>query len=237
MELEKLTNKSHKAQKPVGKRGYQDACGMAHALDLIGDRWALAVVRELMLGPRRFGDLRADLPGLSANVLTQRLTDLERDNILIRRKLPPPANVQVYELTSWGYEAEPIIQELGRWAARSPGHDATLPISGVSILLSFRTMIAREKIGPSFRVGFQFGGDEYLSQLDVDGIVIARGAAAEGDIAFTGAPTALAAFIYGNVPVEALDGALVLRGDPALADRFASLFELPPKFDPLKAGR
>lgn len=207
---------------------------MAHALDLVGDRWALAVVRELMLGPRRFGDLRADLPGLSANVLTQRLTDLERDNILLKRKLPPPASVQVYELTEWGYEAEPIIQELGRWAARSPGHDATLPISGVSILLSFRTMFSGERFAqaPAFTVGFRFGVDEYLARLDASGIAIARGVAADGDIAFTGAPTALAAFVYGDVPIEALGGALTLRGDPALAARFADLFGLPPKFAP-----
>ncbi|MFT3965552.1 MAG: helix-turn-helix domain-containing protein, partial [Sphingobium sp.] len=143
MELEKITN----GRKGPRKRGYQDACGMAHAMDLIGDRWALAIVRELMLGPRRFGDLRADLPGLSANVLTQRLAELEANAIVARRKLPPPANVQVYELTEWGYEAEPIIQELGRWAARSPGHDTSLPISGVSILLSLRTMIQPDRIG------------------------------------------------------------------------------------------
>ncbi|MET0360613.1 MAG: helix-turn-helix domain-containing protein [Sphingobium sp.] len=206
---------------------------MAHALDLIGDRWALAIVRELMLGPRRFGELRADLPGLSANVLTQRLGDLERDLIVARRKLPPPASVQVYELTSWGYEAEPIIQELGRWAARSPGHDATLPISGVSILLSFRTMIARDKVGdPPFTVGFRFGVDEYLAKIDSMGIAVARGAEAQGDIGFIGAPNALAAFVYGDVPLTELAGALSRRGDPALAARFAALFSLPPKFVP-----
>lgn len=206
---------------------------MAHALDLIGDRWALAVVRELMMGPRRFGDLRADLPGLSANVLTQRLNDLERDNVVVRRKLPSPANVQVYELTSWGYEAEPIIQELGRWAARSPGHDVTLPISGVSMLLSFRTMIARDKVGePAFTVGFRFGQDEYLGHVGSGGISVARGDAAKGDIMFAGAPTALAAHVYGNVPIEALGGAIAAQGDPALIARFAALFELPPKYCP-----
>ncbi|MET0240491.1 MAG: helix-turn-helix domain-containing protein [Sphingobium sp.] len=204
---------------------------MAHAMELVGDRWALAVVRELMLGPRRFGDLRADLPGLSANVLTQRLTELEADNIVLKTKLPPPANVQVYELTTWGYEAEPIIQELGRWAARSPGHDATLPISRVSILLSLRTMIAPAKIGDlRLTVGFRWGTDEYLGRLDADGLAIARGRAEDGDIVFAGAPNAFAAFIYGGVPVEQLSGALSVAGDPALAARFAALFELPPKF-------
>ena len=89
----------------------------------------MLVLRELLLGPRRFSDLRADLPGISANVLTQRLAELEARGLVVRRKLPPPASVQVYEATEWGLEAEPIVQTLGRWAARSPAHDPTLPIS------------------------------------------------------------------------------------------------------------
>lgn len=227
MELEKITN----SRKGPKKRGYQDACGMAHAMDLIGDRWALAIVRELMLGPRRFGDLRADLPGLSANVLTQRLGELEADNIVARRKLPPPANVQVYELTEWGYEAEPIMQELGRWAARSPAHDVTLPISGVSILLSLRTMIQRDRIGDlRMRVGFRWGQEEYVGRIDADGIHVARGPAADGEIAFSGSPNAFAGFVYGGMEIADLGGALTLDGDPAQARRFADLFALPPKF-------
>src|SRR5918998_1024633 len=95
-------------------RSYHDACGAAHALDLVGERWALLVMRELMLGPKRFSDLRGGLPGISANVLTQRLEGLEAAGVLTRRKLPPPASVQVYELTPWGYESEPIFQALGR---------------------------------------------------------------------------------------------------------------------------
>src|ERR671917_1970055 len=122
------------------RRSYEDACGAAHALDLVGERWALLVMRELMLGPKRFGDLRSDLPGISANVLTQRLEGLEAAGLLVRRRLPPPASTQVYELTAWGYEAEPIVQSLGKWAARSPAHDPSLPISATSIMLSFRTM-------------------------------------------------------------------------------------------------
>jgi hypothetical protein len=152
---------------------------------------------------------------------------------LIRRKLPPPASVQVYELTEWGYEAEPIVQELGRWAARSLAHDPTLPISGVSILLSFRTMIDRSRIGElRLTVGFRFGEDQYVARIDENGIVVERGRAALADIAFTGKPTALAAFVYGDVPLDGLDGALMLDGDPQLATRFAGLFTLPAKFQP-----
>jgi DNA-binding HxlR family transcriptional regulator len=236
MQSENITER----QKTPRKRSYDDACGMAHGLELLGDRWTLFVVRELMLGPRRFGDLRADLPGISANVLTQRLAELEANGIVVRSKLPPPASVQVYGLTEWGYEAEPIVQELGRWAARSLAHDPTLPISGVSVLLYFRTMIDEARIGDlGLTIGFRFGEDQYLARVDPAGLHVERGAADKGDIIFTGQPTALAAFVYGGVPLEALaeNGALALEGDPQLATRFASLFVLPPKFHPPGSAR
>lgn len=230
MKLENIT----KLSKGAKKRVYHDACGTAHGLELLGDRWALFVVRELMLGPRRFGDLRADLPGISANVLTQRLSELEASGVVVRSKLPPPASVQVYGLTKWGYEAEPIVQELGRWAARSPAHDPTLPISGVSILLSLRTMIDKSRIGSlDLTIGFRFGEDQYSARVDRGGIHVER-VAATGDIVFSGQPSALAAFVYGGASLGALanEGALILHGEPALAARFADLFVLPPKFDP-----
>lgn len=212
------------------RRGFHDACGMAHGLELLGERWALFVVRELMLGPRRFGDLRADLPGISANILTQRLTELEVRGIVERTKLPPPANVPVYGLTRWGYEAEPIIQTLGRWAARSPGHDPMLPISAVSIMLSLRTMIDMARIGDlSLTIGFRFAETDYAGRLAEDGLVIERRPADSPDLMFTGTPEAFGAFIYGKVPPEALGGALSVTGDPELARRFADLFHLPPK--------
>src|SRR4249919_2386031 len=123
MKLEKITRRLKAPQ----HRWYGDACATAHALDLVGERWALLVMRELIFGPKRFSDLRASLPGISANVLTQRLEGLEQSGLVARRRLPPPAAAQVYELTEWGYESEPIFQALGRWASRSPLHDPTLP--------------------------------------------------------------------------------------------------------------
>src|SRR5215203_1101958 len=156
MKLKKITKKST----TLSRRRYEDACGTAHALDLVGERWALLVMRELMLGPKRFSDLRADLPGISANVLTQRLEGLEAAGVLVRRKLPRPASVQVYELTRWGYESEPIFQALGRWAARSPKHDPTLPLSAVSLFLSFRTMLdAHQAADLDARIGFRIGAE------------------------------------------------------------------------------
>ena len=102
------------------KRTYGDACGIARALDVLGERWALMIVRELLLGPKRFTDLKAGLPHVSPNVLAQRLRDLEAIGVVRHHKLPPPAASQVYELTDWGTQLESVIMALGRWAARSP---------------------------------------------------------------------------------------------------------------------
>ena len=222
MQLDKLTD----TRPTDAKRGYDDACGTAHALELIGERWALLVLRELMLGPRRFSELRADLPGISANVLAQRLVELEQRGLVRKLRLPPPASVQVYEATDWGLEAEPIVQALGRWAARSPRHDPTLPISGVSILLSFRTMIDRDKArGLDARIGFRFCESTYVARLHGGRIMVERGLADGCDVVFTAAPTDLAAVVYGGAPLDSIR----VEGDMALAKRFTTLFPLPPK--------
>ena len=99
MQLEKIT----KPRQSEEKRRYDDACGLAHALELIGERWAMLVLRELAYGPRRFSELKADLPGISANVLTQRLTELEARGLVRKTRLPPPASVQVYEAPNGGW--------------------------------------------------------------------------------------------------------------------------------------
>jgi len=218
MKLEKLTNRS-------GRR-YDDACGTAHGLELIGERWALLIVRELMFGPKRFGDLRAGLPGLSANVLTQRLEALEAAGVVARRKLPPPASVQVYDLTDWGREAEPIISELGRWAARSPDHDPTLPLSPSSMMLSLRTMFDARKAGETtMRLGFHFGAETFVVEV-ADGALTVRRTETDGsDVVVTAAPEAVAAVVYGGALVDGL----AIEGRRAVFERFTDFFELPAK--------
>jgi DNA-binding HxlR family transcriptional regulator len=228
MKLKKLTEKSDSRS----KRHYEDACATAHALDLVGERWALLVMRELMLGPKRFSDLRESLPGISANVLTQRLEGLEAAGVLVRRKLPPPAAVQVYELTEWGYESEPIFQALGRWAARSPAHDPSLPFSTASFVLSLRTMFNAERAKDmDARIGFHLGEETFLARLADGRLEIARGPLDGADLILTGAPPVLAGAIYGGQPLEALEqaGVLQVEGDRTLAQKFVRLFPLPPK--------
>jgi DNA-binding HxlR family transcriptional regulator len=229
MKLKKVT------QDPRGlkNRWYDDACGTALALELVGERWSLLIVRELMFGGRRFGELKANLPGISANILTQRLEGMEATGILARRKLPPPASVQIYELTPWGYESERAIQELGRWAARSPDHDTSLPLSAASIMLSFRTMVSAERVaGLAATVGFRFGAERFVGTLGGEEGITVRRADPEGAQAiFSTDPVTLASIVYGGRPMADAEsaGTLHIDGDRALAERFVTLFVLPPK--------
>lgn len=212
------------------KRAYQDGCAVAHALDIIGDRWAMPIMRELMLGPKRFTDLRASLPGISANVLTQRLEELEAASILVRRRLPPPAASQIYELTDWGRESEILFQVLGRWACRSPTMQPGQPMSSVSVILSMRTMIDRSRIGDlTATIGLRFGEEEFLATIRDGDFTIDRGEAAGADVIFLGDQNALAAVVYGGQRFKDIASALRVEGDQAMADRFVGLFPLPPK--------
>lgn len=222
MQSENLTD----LRQGEARRRYGDACGTAHGLELIGERWALLVLRELMLGARRFSELKADLPGISANVLSQRLSDLEGRGLIVRRTLPPPASVQVYEATEWGLEAESVLQALGRWAARSPGHDPALPISAVSVLLSFRTMfVPARATGLEASIGFEFGTAAYVARLSGQQLTVERGATAGCDAIMRCEPAELAAIVYGDLPIDTVE----VRGDRSLVERFVNLFELPPK--------
>lgn len=120
-------------------RSYQDACGIARALDVVGERWALLIVRELLFGPQRFSDLRQALPGASSNMVADRLRELVERGVVSRHRLAPPAASQVYELTAWGRELEPIVLALGEWGIRAPMPDGPTTLSPTSALIYFRT--------------------------------------------------------------------------------------------------
>lgn len=220
MELKKLTDS--------GKRWYDDACGTALGMELVGERWSLLVVRELMFGPRRFGEIKANLPGISANVLTQRLEGLIASGIATRRQLPSPANVQVYDLTDWGREAETAIRELGRWAAQSPRHDPMLFMSPSSAMISLRTLIdpvrARTVSG---RFAFRMPSDAFVGTLADGQLAIVRGEGS-ADVTFTGDTMAMRRSLYGKEGFGR-EGLLSIEGDRPLAARFAALFALPAK--------
>jgi DNA-binding HxlR family transcriptional regulator len=225
MKLEKRT----KSGETTGKRWYDDACGTALALEFVGERWSLLIMRELAFGPRRFGEIRANLPGISANVLTQRLQGLEAAGILIRRQLPSPANVQVYELTPWGLESQGVMREMGRWATRSSRHDPMLFMSAASAMMSLQTLVNPADIRDMrMTLAFRFPDDALVAIVSGGVIEVRRGEATDADVSFTGDTMAFRVTIYGKAPVNT-PGALQMTGDGAAAQRFIDLFRLPDK--------
>ena len=185
MQSVKVTN----PRKSEAKRGYEDACGLAHALELVGERWALLVMRELMLGPRRFSGLKADLPGISANVLAQRLAELEQRGLVRRTRMPPPASVQVYEATEWGLEAAPTLRALGKWAVRSNRHDPGQQVSAVSIMMSMQTMFDAKRAGDlAARIGFRFGDTTYVAEIDGGALEVSRAPLDDCQLVITTSP-------------------------------------------------
>jgi DNA-binding HxlR family transcriptional regulator len=211
-------------------RTYDDGCAAAHALDLVGERWALLVVRELLLGPKRFTDLRAGLPNASPNVLSQRLRELEQAGVVRRRKLPPPAASKVYELTEWGMELEPVIVRLGRWGARSPSKPRDAALGVDSLVLSFRTMfdpLAADGLTASYEL--RLGEDRFRAEVADGRFEIVRGGAERPDATIETDSATLATLVYYGVGIdEALhSGDLKIKGSKQAVERFLGLFSLP----------
>jgi DNA-binding HxlR family transcriptional regulator/putative sterol carrier protein len=212
-------------------RTYGDGCAIARALDVVGERWALLVVRELLLGPKRYTDLRRGLPNASPNVLSQRLAELEGAGVLRRRKLPPPAGARVYELTDWGRELEDIVMSLGRWGARSPTPPGDAPIrSADSVILALR---ARFDPGAAngLRAGYELrlGEDRFRVEVADDDIEVARGDADRADATIDTDPDTLNSVLWGgrSLADARRSGSLTIEGDKAAVERFLRLFPMP----------
>lgn len=219
------------------KRTYGDACRFAYALDLVGERWALLVVRELLLGPKRFTDLRTGLAKASTNILAERLRELEANGVVRKRQLPPPAPASVYELTDWGRELEPIVTELGAWGARAPQPPGATEIGPDSIVLALRSLFDPEAAGETgggvyeirfgedvFQVLVTPGSGEAKAQVE-----ILRGAPAEPDAAIDTDPGTFAALVAGQLSVDVAlaAGDLEIEGGKRAVGRFLKLFPMP----------
>jgi DNA-binding HxlR family transcriptional regulator len=222
------------------KRSYGDACRFAHALDLVGERWALLVVRELLLGPKRYKDLREGLPRASTNILAERLRELERGGVVRRRELPPPAGVSVYELTEWGLELEPIVTQLGAWGARSPFPPDAETIGADSIVLALRSLFDPEAAGEMVAT-YELRLGEDLFHVDVGDweIELHRGAAEDADAAIETDPGTLAAVLTGQLPLEEAlrSGAIAIEGGKRTVSRFLKLFPMPEQCPAVAAER
>lgn len=212
-------------------RTYEDSCGVAHALELVGERWALLVVRELMLSPKRFGDIKDGLPGISANVLSHRLDELEEAGLVTRHKLPKPAGVWVYDLTPWARDLEPIMQTFGRWASRDPQHRKDLHFGTTSLILSLRTNFdASLADGMHLVIGLRPNDESYVARVARKKLTIEAGEPAEAAATIVGDPRAFASVTYGGRSLaDAIGtGELVVTGTMAAAESFLHLYTLPP---------
>jgi DNA-binding HxlR family transcriptional regulator len=196
----------------------------------VGERWALLVVRELLLGPKRFTDLRAGIVHASPNVLAQRLRALERTGVVRRRTLPPPAASRVYELTEWGLELEPVVVALGLWGARSPWLPMEAGMSLDSHVLAMQTIFDPEAAG-DLSVLLELRLDDVPFRAHVAGgsFEIVRGRAKQPDAIVQTRPPTLAALIFmGRDLGEAQQaGEIAIEGNEALVARFLRLFPMP----------
>jgi DNA-binding HxlR family transcriptional regulator len=180
-------------------RTQPDGCGIAHASDLLGQRWALLVVRELLLGPKRFTDLRAGIPDISPNVLGQRLRELEESGIVRRRKLPPPAAAQVYELTEWGHELEPAVLALGRWANGSPSFPRGAEMGPDSLVLALKSTFDPAKAeGLDATYELRLGELPFKISVKEGGFQSARGEPERPDAVVKAGPNAIASVVFGG---------------------------------------
>jgi DNA-binding HxlR family transcriptional regulator len=212
----------------AGKRTYGDLCGVARALDVIGERWALLVVRELLLGPKRFTDLRAGMPNLSPDVLSQRLRELEQAGVVRRGSLPPPAGSRIYELSDWGRELEPVVLGLGRWASRRapfPPGDAALGVD--SLMLGLKTLYDPRRADGLLRSSFELrlGEQRFEARPSDAGLDVSRGAAADPAATITADPGTLEQVLWHDRPLTADE--VTITGDRQAAARFLTMFPLP----------
>ena len=213
------------------KRTYGDGCAIARALDLVGERWALLVVRELLLGPKRYTDLRRGLPNASPNVLSERLRELESAGVVRRRKLPPPASSRVYELTDWGLELEETVMSLGRWGARSPTPPSDAVIqSADSVILALRARFdpgAANGLRASYEL--RLGEDRFRIEVGDDEIEAARGGADHPDATIDTDSDTLGAVLWADRSLAEAQrsGTLTIEGDKAAVQRFVRLFPMP----------
>jgi DNA-binding HxlR family transcriptional regulator len=219
-------------------RTYGQFCGFAHALELVGERWALLVVRDLVLGPKRFTDLRRGLPRIPTNILSERLKELERAGVVRRRLLPRPAASVVYELTEYGSELEEVVLTLGRWGARSLGEPRAEDIlSTDSLVLALRATFQPEA-ARGLRAGFELRAGEVVVHARVDDgtLEAAAGPLPGADLVIEAGPAIRALMAGETSPAEAVErGSVHLTGDPDLLERFVEVFHIQPAPAPVPA--
>jgi DNA-binding HxlR family transcriptional regulator len=214
----------------VAPRSYGQFCGIARALELVGERWALLIIRDLLVGPRRFTDLHQGLPRIPTNVLSDRLKELEQSGIVRRRVLPRPAASVVYELTEYGNQLEDVVMRLGVWGAQSLGDPRPEEIITTdSMTMALRSTFVPEAAG-GLRVSYELrlGPVIIHARIENGRVTVREGPLAEADLVIEAGPGVKDLMAGALSPSDAIEsGAVHLTGDPALLDRFVEVFRIP----------
>jgi len=206
---------------------YNEGCLAAHALNVVGDRWALLVVRELVFAPKRFQMVRAGLPGVTASVLTARLTQLEQAGVIGHDQ-----RLGIYSLTEMGRGLLPVLEALCRWALTVPGHDPSRFISPSALMISMGVNLFPERAaGREMRAGFDFGSEAFEMRLTEGRLHTTAVTTPEAPFVLAGNGNTLAMAVYGAQPVSALvaKDIVSVTGDVAMAEDFLSMFSLAPQ--------
>ena len=213
----------------MSQRSYDDACGAALAMDAVGERWALLIVRELIFGPKRFRDLRAGLPQASQNVLSQRLRELEAGGIVRHLQSGPPVSAPVYELTDRGRQLEPILIALSRWGAHQKAPDGAQMSTDAFMLLLKALYRPQGDAHPPFTVRLHTGGDTFGVAVGPAAVEVVRGTGAEAGVTMTASVATMREIMFFGRTFESAvaAGDLEFTGDGATAARFFTLFGLP----------
>ncbi|WP_229053467.1 helix-turn-helix domain-containing protein [Aeromicrobium sp. Leaf350] len=209
-------------------RSYRDLCGIARALDVVGERWALLVVRELLLGPKRFADLHRGLPGMSQNVLTQRLRELEDSGVLVRRRALPPAAGLIYELTESGRALEPVLLALGRWGSpRPPQADSAEELSPDALVTALRTTFdAGAASSLRGTVQLRLPGDAFVLTV-VDGRLEAKRGETDTDAVLMSSVRAVQDLVFDGADLDesVRGGTVSVEGDRELLRQLLTAFD------------
>lgn len=210
-------------------RTYGQFCGLARALELIGERWSVLVIRDLILSPKRFSDLGETLPKIPSSILSARLNELEQAGVVRRRVLPQLDAAVVYELTEYGSELEPILLQLGLWGARSLGDPEADDVFSTDIAILALHATFRPECAGNVRVNYELRfGDMVIHALVDDGALkVEEGALPDADLVID--TTALKYLMSGELtPADGIrDGSVKIEGDARLLDQFVELFHIP----------
>jgi DNA-binding HxlR family transcriptional regulator len=213
-------------------RSYGDSCGIARALDIVGERWALLVVRELLMAPQRFSELRHALPHISSNLLADRLRELERNGV-IRRELAPAKGPQTYELTDWGRRLEPILLALGDWGIDAPQPPPPATLSATSVLIFLRGAARPDPAAPPTTYRLELDGRVWTVHLASGRIQVQPGEPATADVSLRTDPKTLSVLLTDPAALATAraDGSIAVVGDLSAVDRLLRAVA-----DPLPSG-